>query len=169
MINIIRKMLICFLLLPVTKCGFAQVAGIYQTSNAVLLQVNGNEQIENRLTGAFIALSKNSSRLIVRLSIPTEISSPGLDFNLKVNINQWQVQDDLTSAKMYSTTGLLTLNSITKPVNLQYLPLPSGTDQEGDFNISIIIQINPIDFSMDEQDGNSQFIIKINDAKVNRM
>lgn len=54
-------------------------------------------------------------------------------------------------------------------VRVQYIPLPAGTDQDGDFNVSMIIQFNPGDFKLEEQDKNSQLIIKKNDTAVNRV
>ena len=97
------------------------------------------------------------------------LSPTGLLFNLKININPWQIQDYLTSAKTFVTQGFLTLNNRTNAVKVQYIPLPAGTDQDGDFNLSMIIQFNPGDFDLDKQYKNSQFIIKINDAIVNRV
>ena len=168
------------ILLLITKCSNAQDYNIYQASDAVMLQVNGNMRIESRLKTAVIALSNNSNQLSVRLNIPypsinytpsdkTMLSSTGLLFNLKININQWQIQDYLTSAKTFVTQGLLTLNNTTNAVKVQYMPLPAGTDQDGDFNLSMIIQFNAGDFNLDEQLKNSQFIIKISDATVNRV
>lgn len=182
--NIIFKCSRIFLvLLLITKCGNAQDYNIYQASDAVMLQVNGNMRIESRLKTAVIALSNNSNQLSVRLNIPypsinytpsdyTMLSSTGLLFNLKVNIDPWQIQDYLTSTKTFDTQGFLTLNNITNTVKVQYIPyipLPAGTDQDGDFNLSMIIQFNADDFNLDNAHPGSQFIIKINDAIVNRV
>lgn len=167
-------------LLLITKCGNAQDYNIYQASDAVMLQVNGNMRIESRLKTAVIALSNNSNQLSVRLNIPypsinytpsdyTMLSSTGLLFNLKININPWQIQDYLTSTKTFVTQGFLTLNNTTNAVKVQYIPLPAGTEQNGDFNLSMIIQFNAGDFNLDSAPPDSQFIIKINDATVNRV
>ena len=162
------------------KCSNAQDYNIYQASDAVMLQVNDNMRIESRLQRVVIALSNNSNQLSVRLNIPyplinytppdnTMPSSAGLLFNLKINISLWQIQDYLTSAKTFVTQGFLTLNNTTNAVKVQYIPLPAGTDQDGDFNLSMVIQFNSGDFNLDKQYKNSLFIIKISDATVNRV
>jgi len=178
--SIIKCTRIFLILLLITKCSNAQDLNIYQASDAVMLQVNDDMHIESRLKSVVIALSNNSNQLSVRLNIPyplinyipadkTMLSSTGLLFNLKVNINPSQIQDYLTSTKTFVTQGFLTLNNTTNPVKVQYIPLPAGTDQDGDFNLSMVIQFNADDFNLDSSPPDSQFIIKINDATVNRV
>ena len=150
------------LLMLISKPGRAQDYNTYQSADAVMLQVNGDMRIENRLEKVIIVLSKNSSLLNVRLSIPyrsinympednTDVSAPGLLFDLKITINPWKIQEELTSTKVFITQGFVTMNNITKPVMVEYIPLPAGPDQDGDFNLSMIIQFNPGDFNLDEQ------------------
>jgi hypothetical protein len=97
------------------------------------------------------------------------VSSAGLIFNLKMNIAPWDMQQYLTSAKSFSTHAYLTMNDSTKPVKVEYMPLPAGPDNEGDFKLSMIIEFNPDDFNLKEQNKNSQFIIKISNAIVSRL
>jgi len=178
--NIIKCTQIFLILQLMAKCSNAQDYNIYQASDAVMLQVNDNMRIESRLQRVVIALSNNSNQLSVRLNIPyplinytppdnTMPSSAGLLFNLKINISLWQIQDYLTSAKTFVTQGFLTLNNTTNAVKVQYIPLPAGTDQDGDFKLSMVIQFNADDFNLDNAHPDSQFIIKINDATVNRV
>jgi hypothetical protein len=179
--NTIGKYIRMFLLLLIiAKLGIAQDYRTYKNTEAVMLQVKGNTITENRLKKVIIALSNNSSSLNVRLNIPyhsinyqpatdSVILSPQLAFNLKVDIDLWQIQNYLTSAKMFNTQGSLTLNNITKSVKVEYLPMPAGTDMDGEINLSMVIQFDPGDFNLDEQQANSQFIIKISDATVSRL
>jgi hypothetical protein len=61
------------------------------------------------------------------------------------------------------------MNNITKPVKVEYIPLPAGADQDGNFNLTMTIQFNGSDFNIDTPYNNSHFIIKISDATVNRV
>ena len=178
--NKLSRYITILLLLVITKSGNAQDYNTYRGFDAVMLQVNGNTRTENKLKGAIITLPNNANQLNVSLSIPYHsinykpadnamFSSPGLSFKLKLNVDPWLIQEDLTSAKTFVAHGFLTLNDSTKAVMVEYMPTPAGPDQDGDFNLSMIIQFDPGDFNLDEQHQNSQFIIKISDAKVNRV
>lgn len=153
---------------------------IYRGADADMLQVQGNSRTEHILKGATIILPNSSDQLNVTLNIPHNIinekqaadsgfSSPDLAFHLKVDIDRTEIQDHLTSGKIFDTHGFLTLNNITKAVTVQYTPVVSGTEENGNFNIYLVIQFNPVDFSLEPPDTNAQFVIKINDAKVNRV
>ncbi|MEO6187678.1 MAG: hypothetical protein ABIO77_02490 [Ginsengibacter sp.] len=94
---------------------------------------------------------------------------PELLLKLAVIIDRLQIQEALTSAKKFYTIGHLIINNTTKEVKVEYMPLPSGTEEDGDFNISIIIQFDPCDFNICETGITKQFIIKIENAVVNRV
>ncbi len=177
--NITRCIRMLLLLLLLTKSGTAQDYNVYQASDAVMTQVSGDIRIESRLKKAIIALSNNSNQLNVRINIPyhsinyiqedTLLSVTGIPFDLKMTINPWKIQDELTSTKVFITQGFITMNNITKAVQVEYIPLPAGPDQDGNFNLSMTIQFNAGDFNMDIPYNNSHFIIKITDATVNRV
>ena len=168
-----------FLLLLVTKSIDAQDFNNYQASEAVMYEVNENSQTGNKLSGVVVELSDNTDVLQVKLNIPYHsinyepeddtMFSRGLPFDLTINVNANQIQEYLTSAKTFITHGLLTLNNITGPVNVEYMPLPAGTELDGDFNLSIIIQFNTGYFNLDKPYNDSLFVIKISDATVNRI
>lgn len=178
--NIVRSIQVFFLLMLISKAGNTQDHNIDHASDAVMLQINGNTRFESRLKSTVITLSNGSDQLNVKLNIPnpaisyapsddTMLSSAALPANLEININPWQIQDFLTSAKTFITKGFLRLNNTTNAVRVQYMPLPAGTEQNGDFNLSMIIEFNPGDFNLGEQCKNSEFIIRISDATVNRV
>jgi hypothetical protein len=151
---------------------------IYRAADADIIQEgSGNEHI---LKGATIILPNGSNRLNLALHIPyetfdskpvdnSEFLSPGYQFNLKVNIDPIEIQRVLTSVKSFLTQGFLTLNGITKPVKVSYIPIESGADENGNFNIYMSIQFGAADFNLDVPDINTQFVLKINNAKVNRI
>jgi hypothetical protein len=176
--NLINRFLVSIFVMSMSM-AHAQDKNIYQAFDAVLLQVKGNTCTENKLKKVIMVMPGNSNQLDVRLNVPYQsinhipgnyagISPESLSFNLRVDINPWKIQDELTSAKLFKTYGSLTLNNITKAVKIEYTPLPAGSEQDGDFNVSMNIQFNPNDFNPGDQDRNSKFIIKITDARVNR-
>jgi len=178
--NIIKYSATCWMLLLITKCCNAQqYNNSYRTTDAVMVGINGASQIEDRLSGAVVALFTNLHLLNIRLNTPfnsitdppgiNSMLYPGLSFDLKVKVDPNQIQTCLTSARVFTAQGSLTINGITQPVNIQYMPLPSGTEQNGDFNISMNIQFDPREFDLREPYNNSQFVIKISDATVNRV
>ena len=177
--NINKFSQVLLILLLVTKSINAQDFNTYRASDAVMLEVNENSQTGNKLSSVVVELLNNTDVLKVRLNIPyhsisykpedNTIFSRGLPFDLTTNVNPTQIQEYLTSAKTFITHGLLTLNNITEPVNVEYMPLPAGTELDGDFNLSIIIEFNPGNFGLDEPYNNSLFVIKITDATVNRV
>jgi hypothetical protein len=177
--NIFKCIQVVLLFGLLSKSGNAQDYNSYRTSDAVLLQVNDNVHIEGRLKKVILALSNNSSQLNVRLTIPfhlidstaevnTMSEAPGLLFNLKMMINPWQIQDDLTSTKVFTTKGVLILNNITQSATVDFIPFPASTNLDGEFKLSMIIQFKAGDFGLDPSQNNMEFIIKIGDARVNR-
>src|SRR5258706_5792683 len=123
--NITRCIRMLLLLLLLTKSGTAQDYNVYQASDAVMTQVSGDICIESRLKKAIIALSNNSSKLDVRIIIPYHsinyipgdnpvLSTPGIPFDLKVTINPLEIQDELTSTKVFFTQWFVMMNNVTK-------------------------------------------------------
>jgi len=178
--NILKSIEVFLLLMLISKPGNTQVYNSYQAFDAVMLQVNGAVYNESIVKGTIISLSNNSNQLNVRINIPyhlinyipednTLLSAPDLPFDLKMTINPWKIQDEITSTKVFVAQGFVTMNNITKAVKVEYLPLPAGSDQDGNFNLSMFIQFNAGDFNLDISHPNQQFIIKINDAAVNRI
>jgi hypothetical protein len=173
----ISHVILILALLTVTKRIKAQNYNDYRDVEAVMLQVNGNVYSEKKLEGAIVALPDNSNQLIVRLHIPyssineedTATYSPDYHFNLRMKIDSWKIQESITSCKTVGTDGYLTLNHVTKLVQVEYTPLPSLTVQDGGFNLNLIIGFNPIDFNLGTGDVNTRFFIKIGDAPVNRL
>ena len=178
--GIFKSIQIVLLYLLISTSANAQDYGTYQTFDAKLLQLNDHISIESKLTRVVVSLSRNSSQLTVRTTIPfsslnispednSVIDPQGLAFSLSVNIDPMQIQDYLTSAKLFTTKAALTLNNTTKTALVEFMPFPAGTDLDGDFNVTILIQFKARDFGLDVTNSNSKFIIRINDARVNRV
>ena len=178
--DIFKSMQIFLLFVLISKSGNTQDYKSYQAFDAELLRVNDDTTIESRLKKVVVSLSDNSTQLSVRTTIPFSsmnhlsedngmIEAESIVFSLKVNINPWQIQDYLTSAKLFTTEGALTLNNTTKTVMVEYIPFPAGTDLDGDFNLTMLIQFKPGDFGLEVPHRNSKFIIRIGDARAIRI
>ena len=177
--KIIRYIRIILILQLIMESGKAQGYNAYQSTDAVLLQLKGDSQTESRLEEAFIRLSGSTNVLEVRVKIPYHVinytpadsifsSSSDLIFDLTIRVNPWEIQGDQGSGRTYFTHGILTLNDISKPAMVEYAILPAGEDQGGNFNLSMMIKFNPYNFNLDGPNDKERFIIRINDATVNR-
>ncbi|MDB5200472.1 MAG: hypothetical protein JWO92_2435 [Chitinophagaceae bacterium] len=176
--NIIKCTEIFFALLLTTGIANAQYFNTYKSYDAVMVNNNNNTSTQITLRNVTMILAGNYNVLNVKLNIPFRsidhkpedaMFAQNLFFDLKVNINFNQVQQGLTSTKTFTTHSFLTLNNITRTVKVQYMPLPVGTDMNGNFKISMNIFLNPAEFNLGDPNNNSQFIIIISNAKVNRV
>ncbi len=160
--------------------GYAQGSDIGRPSDAILVEMDGYRRVESPLRQVVILFSANSGQLNMKLNIPHYLAryappgdnwfaTPGLSLDLRMAIDLWQVQDYLTSVKMLTARGTLTLNNVSKPVKVEYIPLLAGTEQDGNFNLSLIIRFSGSDFNLDLPHSGSQFIIRISDLRVNRV
>jgi hypothetical protein len=167
--NIIKCIGIFIALLLTTRTGNAQDFNIYNSYDAVMVN-NSNTSTQIAVRNVTMILSGNYNVLNVKLNIPADtMFAQNLFFDLEVNINFNQIQQELTSAKTFTTHSFLTLNNITRTVKVQYMPLPVGTNMNGNFKINMLIFLDPAEFNLDQPNNNSQFLIIINNAKVNRV
>ncbi len=167
-------------MLFINTTAFAQhYDNIYRVADADLVRLQGTNRVEYSLKGATILFPNGSGQLNVTLNIPygivdkdaaiaSGIFSKRILFSLKVDVDAGEIQDNLTSSRVFRTSGILSLNNIMKAVEVSYIPMPSGTEDEGSFNINVIVKFYSDDFNLAVPDGNEQFILKINDAQVNR-
>jgi hypothetical protein len=178
--NYKSKISLIITLVLIANCISAQNYNDYRDAEAFLLQVNGNVYTEKKLEGVIIALPDNSNQLIARLHIPyTFINEKAMDdsvtllpdyiFNLRIGIDSWKIQESLTSGKTFEKDGYLTLNHITKLVQVEFTPLPSLSVQDGSFNLNLIMIFTAADFNLDVLNPETRFIIRIGDAPVNRL
>ena len=176
--NIIKCSGIFLALLFTTGIANAQYFNTYNSYDAVMVNNNSNTSTQITVRYVTMILSGNYNVLNVKLNIPFRsvdhkpadtMFAQNLFFDLKVNINFNQIQQELTSSKTFITHSFLTLNNITRTVKVQYMPLPVGPDMNGNFKVNMLIFLNPAEFNLDQSNNNSQFLIIINNAKVNRV
>jgi hypothetical protein len=153
---------------------------VFRATNADMLKLQGKTVVEYALKGATLTLPNGSNQLKVTVKIPYDslitrpaddslLTRPGLLFDLKVTIDPAQIADMLTSTKTFLTTGSLLFNNITRDVSVQYMPIVAGTEETGSFNMYMSIQFTPRDFNLNVPDSSTRFVMKINNAKVNRL
>jgi len=90
-------------------------------------------------------------------------------FELVVPIKPNEIQQKLTSTKNYSTYGTLTFNNVTNKVAVEYLPIISGTNQQGDFNIFLSVIFFGSSFGFAVLPGQDRLMFAVTNAKVNRL
>ena len=168
------------LIVMIAVDGNAQNSNIYRSSDAVVLQRVDGRWAEKQLTGTIITLSTHSGHLKVKTIIPSLIN-PNSDpdnilpesnpvfLDVKMNIDPDEVQDYFISGKIFTTQGLLTVNDVTNAVVIQYILRPADPGLEGQFNISMIMQVKPNDFNLGWNNPDTKFIVKVNDGSVNRI
>ena len=168
-------------MLCIKRAAFAQhYDNIYRVADADIVRLQGSNRVEYSLKGAIILLPNGSRQINVRINIPYGIVaknsaadsgffSDRILFSLKVDVDPAEIQDYLTSSRVFITHGILSLNNIAKAVVVSYIPLPSGTEEEGSFNLNVLVKFDSDDFKLTVPNGNEQFILKINDAQVNRL
>jgi hypothetical protein len=180
MTNSIRYTATLLLITLMSSLKAQRYDNMYQASDADMLQLQGASSSAHMLKGATLILPNGSNQLNVTLEIPCgvmdktltkadQLSRTGYQFHLRINIDPVEIQELLTSTKTFVTQGLLTLNRITKPVMVSYIPVASGTDENGNFNIYMNIQFTAGEFDLDVPGINTRILLKINNAKVNRI
>jgi hypothetical protein len=181
MTELAKKMVPAALILLIAGNAPAQrYDNLYHASNADILKVSGDNQEEYLLKGATVNLPNSSQQLNLLIEIPTSVledrsvkdpltRDQPLLFNLKVDIDKDAIQDNITSSKIFITHGNLLLNNIMRPVEVTYVPMPSGTDQHGNFKIYMSIKFNAADFSLALYSNSPRLVIRVNNAIVNRI
>lgn len=152
----------------------------FRTTAARLVQVNGTDNSSVILQKALVILPNGSNELQVSVHIPysivantnegdSDILNPGYTCRLKVTLNLNEIQDVLTSAKTFTLKGMLTLNNITSPVQVSFIPVASGPDENGSFSVFLTARFSLADFNLDVTDSRKEFLLYLNNAKVNRV
>ncbi|MCX6318104.1 MAG: hypothetical protein NTW29_12495 [Bacteroidetes bacterium] len=152
----------------------------FRATAARLVPANGSDNSSFILNKALVFLPNGSNELQVAVNIPysivantnvedSDVLNPGYQFRLKVTINLNEMQGELTSAKTYTVRGMLTLNGITNPVQVSYIPVVSGPDENGNFSVFLTARFSLADFNLEVPDVRKEFIICLNNARVNRV
>lgn len=174
-----HSIVILALLLPLRLLYAQQVDNFYKATDAGMLVTQVNKQATYNIKDAAVLLANGSNQLNVRVPMPDSLVrgafSPdmklaaALMLNLTIDINRNTIQDNLSSSKIFTTRGNLLLNNISKPVEVSYIPMLSGTEDTGNFNVFITLQFDPAAFNLVAPATLAHCVISINDAVVNRI
>ena len=177
-----KKMMLYRLLFPlmciIAHTVNAQRYGGQNSSNFTLLKINGERYEEKIFPGAIVTLLTSGGQLNVTGSVPFAVYNcdqingvlqmPNeLLFVLRMHVNVDEFQNYLNTGKGFTTREQLTINGITRIVTVQYMPLPADPSLNGE--ISTNIRFKASDFNLKTTDKNSQFVIRITNARMNRI
>ena len=134
-------------------------AQIYRAASTEALENDGKEWVEKKLPPSVITFSDYSGQVEIKAAIAslfvqnldsvTVVQTPGdtlADFTMILDKEQIQ-QQQITSGKTFTTSGLFTVNNISKKITAQCSLEPRNNPADG-FIISVILRFNPSDFGM---------------------
>jgi hypothetical protein len=155
----------------------AQQNLMYQSCEAGITFLNQNKYMDEKLPGTVIVLSGYSHQLEIRTVLPSNMENSeqgnfnqqeaSVPFDLKMTVSPYKMQRTLTSEKVFTTTGILLLNNISRSVVIEYTALPEDTDNDGQMRLSVIATFNLSDFFPNEYPNESVAFV-INNGFVNR-
>ena len=152
---------------------------LYGSSYANLVQEEGFVRKLFLLKEASVSFPNGTNEFNVLVEIPdTIINNRPMNLadsvdtafllSLNIKIDPIQIQQELTSMKTFKTHGHVILNNIGRDVEVDYMPIESGLEENGDFNVFISFRINPVDFGLANANNKKVFIINMYNTKVNR-
>ena len=167
----------------------AQQYGMYHSCDARITFLSHNKYKDEVLPGTVITVSGYGQQLEIRTMMPpltdnsekidsnlqeddSERSDSShhestVSFDLKLIASPYKMQRNITSEKIYTTSGTLQLNNISRTVAIQYTPIPEDTENEGQMRLSVIATFNLSDFFADKYPDESVAFV-ISDGFVNR-
>lgn len=168
-------------LLAISYCTVAkaqQSDDMFKASNANMILIQAGKRSVYMLKEVAAVLTEDDNQL--RITVPlydsilnkAGMTAPGsitpVILTTTITINPGVIQDNLTSSKQFVVRGNLVVNKINKPVEVSYIPMASGTEEQGNFNMFITIQFDPSDFKLTVPSVDSRCVIQISNAPVNR-
>jgi hypothetical protein len=134
-------------------------AQTYRAAATEALENDGRQWIEKKLPPSVITFSDYSGRVEIKAAIAslfvqnqdsvTVAQTPAdtlADFTMTLDKEQIQ-QQQITAGKTFTTSGLFTINNISKKITVQCSLEPRNNPADG-FIISVILRFNPSDFGM---------------------
>jgi len=149
-------------------------AQTYRAAATEALENDGRGWIEKKLPPSVITFSDYSGQVEIKAAIAslfaqnpdsiTVVQTPTdtlADFTMTLDKDQMQ-QQQITSGKTFTTSGIFTVNSISKKITAQCSLEPRNNPADG-FIISVILRFNPSDFGMKitGEPGDTPLIVKV--------
>lgn len=175
--NIINILMIGVLALTVN----AAHAQMYRAATTEALENDGRQWVEKKLPPSVITFSDYSGQVEIKAAIASlflpnpdsvtvvQIPSDTLaDFIMTLDKQQIQ-QQQVSSGKTFTTTGLFTINNISRKITAQCSLEPRNNPADG-FTLSVILRFNPTDFGMkiNGETDNTPLIVKVTSGYLNR-
>jgi hypothetical protein len=157
-------------------------AQMYRTASTEALENDGRQWVEKKLPPSVITFSDYSGQVEIKAAIAslfaqnqdsaTIVTVPSdtmADFTMTLDKEQIQ-QQQVSSGKSFTTTGLFTINNISKKITAQCSLEPRNNPSDG-FTISVILRFNPSDFGMriTGETENTPLIVKVTSGYLNRL
>lgn len=175
--NIINILMIGVLALTLN----AAHAQMYRAAATEALENDGRQWVEKKLPPSVITFSDYSGKVEIKAAIAslflpnpdsvTVVQIPAdtlADFIMTLDKQQIQ-QQQVSSGKTFTTTGLFTINNISKKITAQCSLEPRNNPADG-FTLSVILRFNPTDFGMkiNGETDNTPLIVKVTSGYLNR-
>ena len=153
-------------------------AQVYRASATEALRNSGGLWVIEKLPPSLLTFSDYSGQVKIRTtlsslfrqadSLTAQPANAIADFSMILDKEQIK-QQQVSSGKSFTTTGLLMMNGISKKITAQCELIPRIDPEEG-FNVSVTIRFNPVDFAMQMvgETTNDPLIVKIANGYLNR-
>ncbi len=164
------------LLLP--AAGRSQPSeNVYRATSAEILTISDSSARSHTVKGATAVLDRNSREILFSVVLPQAVfdsqysvgsmpSESFYPFRLRFPVSWPDILDNLTSSKTYCVTGLLSLNSLQKPVAVTYIPMPSGNESSGRVDLFLVMSFDPHLFCIPSSPG-QVFRLTVSRAFIN--
>lgn len=155
----------------------AQVSGFYRTAEAIVVESSADSSAVYRLPEASLQMQNSIGRLTMNLWIPDhifEMQNSGDSilladrylFKLVVKLDPVKNMENALSTITLKTSGYVTINDITKRLQIEYSPILTGTDKT-DYNMFLRVRFDAGDFNLPKKSRFTQYTIVLNNAPVN--
>ena len=168
-----------FLVSALALISYTAQAQMYRTAATEVLQNNGKEWVEKKLPPSVISFSAYPGQVEIKTMVSSLMMAQQLDnaatvansndcADFTMNIDQDQLPEQLAAAKTFTSSGVLTINMISKKITAGYVLEPHNSG-EG-FIISVMIRFNPADFNliMKDEPANEPLIVKVSGGYLNK-
>jgi hypothetical protein len=152
----------------------------YRGSETEALQNNRAGWIQKKLPASIITFSDYSGQVDIKAALSSLFVQPAdrtsavstaqdtlADFTMILDKEQIK-QQQVTAGKVFTTTGTLSMNGISKKIDAQCQLTPRNDPANG-FVISVVIRFNPANFGMriNGETENDALIVRVTNGYLN--
>lgn len=172
-----NKIIIIIFITVLAVTGYKLQAQMYRASSTEALENDGKEWIEKKLPSSLITFSDYSGQVEIKTLITSLVAQPldstietGVYADFTMQLDKSQIPEQIAAGKNFTSTGLLTINNISKKISARYTIEPRNYMANG-FGISVIIRFNPADFDMKlaGETENTSLIVRVTGGYINKL